>query len=216
MTKSLRGAISERGLLWAYGLRSEPLHLGLKAPWEDGGGCIWCGENVLCSLGHLNTCSPVGGAVWGDLEGMALLQKAYPWGWALRFPRFSSLPSSPSLLPLCVLRAELSAAAPVGRLLPLTAFHHNGDGVLSLQNREPQTNPSSSKLCWPWCVISATGKRLTHPGDSKDTKCHLWQHSKNTAVTCATNILDVKGTLRTAGWGTTHLQLRWKTRFPLD
>lgn len=109
----------------ALGLPSEPLCLGLKAPWEDLGGHTRCGglnENVLCSLEHLNTCSPVGGAVWGGLEGRALPQEAHPWGWALRFPRFSSLPSSPSLLSLCGLRRELSAAAPAGRLLPLPSF----------------------------------------------------------------------------------------------
>lgn len=29
---------------------------------------------------YLNTWSPVGGAVWGDLEGVALQEEVYHWG----------------------------------------------------------------------------------------------------------------------------------------
>lgn len=40
----------------------------------------------------METCSPVGGAVWGCLGGMLLLEKVCHWGHTLRFQRHRPFP----------------------------------------------------------------------------------------------------------------------------
>ena len=67
----------------------------------------------------LTNWSLVGETVWGGLGGMALEEVCH---WSLRFPKTSTIPSMPSLLPVCGLRCELELSAAATGNMP--ACHH--------------------------------------------------------------------------------------------
>lgn len=74
----------------------------------------------------LNIWSLVGRTIWGELGGMALEEVCH---WSLRFPKTSTIPSMPSLLPICELRCELSAAT-TATCLPATMYNLCGSTLL--------------------------------------------------------------------------------------
>lgn len=65
-------------------------------------------RNVFHYLGHLNTWSPIDAAVWGGLDGVALLEKVPLW--ALRIKGFVYYPFALSLLHGVSKGCELSAS----------------------------------------------------------------------------------------------------------
>lgn len=109
-------------------------------------------ENGPHGLICLNVWSPLGDSWVGGLSGVALEEKVYCWGWALRFQKSMPSPVSLSASYLGIkVRFQLSYRA----LIPLP-------WTLTLWNSTTRLNTSFYKLPWPWCLTTAVERQLRH------------------------------------------------------
>lgn len=101
-------------------------------------------RNVFHYLGHLNTWSPIDGAVWGGLDGVALLEKVPLW--ALRIKGFIYYPFALSLCFMVSVKG-VSSQHPACPTMPTSSRHTSPGSVISKDCSDFGMGHGTTSLC---------------------------------------------------------------------